>query len=181
MDACCAWIRDEFNLDPNVQTEEFIVQVETQLLRSDLCDSMVEGTGLPPQAWTLKNKRISGTPVLVEVIAITEIGHSAFNLQNVRQTRIERADLAGLAEQEGVEDDEGPVPNYPRTMLKLEISDGSVNLPAIEYRSLPQLKLGETPLGYKVSLRLLCPELAIAGVILATTEECPYTKWDNVP
>lgn len=113
---------------------------------------MTQGTGLPLNARTLDNKRISGTPILVEVTAITEIGHSAFQLQNVRQTRIEREDLAGLAEQDGVENDEGPVPNYPRTMLRLEVSDGTVTLPAIEYKALPELKLGETNLGYKVQL-----------------------------
>lgn len=108
------------------------------------------GTGLPTNARTIEKRRISGTPILVEVTAITEIGHSAFSLQNVRQTRIEREDLAGLAEQEGVENEEGAIPNYPRTMLKLEISDGTVTLPAIEYKPLPQLQLGETCLGYKV-------------------------------
>ena len=96
------------------------------------------------------NERIRGTPILVELAAITEIGHSAFNLYNIRQARIERADLAGLAQEEGVEDDEGPVPNFPRTMLKFELCDGSVTIPAIEYRSIPELKLDETPLGYKV-------------------------------
>ncbi|KAI5114584.1 hypothetical protein M0805_009807, partial [Coniferiporia weirii] len=78
---------------------------------------------------------------------------SAFNLQNVRQTRIERADLAGLALEEGGENDEGPIPNYPRTMLRLEVCDGSVTIPAIEYREMPDLKLGETPLGFKILLK----------------------------
>ncbi|KAI5122771.1 hypothetical protein M0805_009853 [Coniferiporia weirii] len=95
LDACCTWIADELRLDPATQTQEFISNVETQLLESNLCDSMVEGTGLPMNALTMNNERIRGPPVLVEVTAVTEIGHSAFNLQNVRQTRIERADLAG--------------------------------------------------------------------------------------
>lgn len=139
-------------LNPDTQTDAFIRNVENQLLESDLCDSMQAGTGFARNAAEMDNMRINGTPILVEVTSITEIGHSAFNLHNVRQTRIERADLAGLAEEEGVEEDEGPVPNYPHTMLKLEVCDGSVTLPAIEYRALPQLKLAETPLGFKVSL-----------------------------
>ena len=52
----------------------------------------------------------------------------------------------------GVEDEEGPIPNYPHTTLKLQLSDGNVTLPAIEYRAIPELKLGETPLGYKVCI-----------------------------
>lgn len=151
LDACCTWIADELHLDPIAQTQQFLANVENQLLESDLRDSTVEGTGLPLNAHTLHNVRIRGTsPILVEVVEITEIGHSAFSLTNVRQTRIERADLAGLAAEEGVEDDEGPVPKFPRQMLKLYVSDGTVTLPAIEYRPMPELQLGETPLGFKV-------------------------------
>jgi RecQ-mediated genome instability protein 1 len=65
---------------------------------------------------------------------------------------MDRADLAGLV-REGVEDaeeDEGPVPKYPRGMLRLELSDGFTTVEAVEYRSIPQLELGVTPLGYKV-------------------------------
>ena len=143
LNACCDWITTELDINPQTQSETFIKNVEKQLLDSDLRDSMEPGTGLAQDA-----SRICG--ILVEVTAITEIGSSAFSLFNVRQTRNERADLAGLAQEEGEEDHEGPIPNYPRQMLRLELSDGTVSLPAIEYRSIPQLKLGETPLGFKV-------------------------------
>ncbi|KAL5476545.1 hypothetical protein ACEPAI_3224 [Sanghuangporus weigelae] len=154
LDACCTWIADEMHLNPATQTEAFTAEVENQLLESDLRDSMEPGTGLPRNARAMNNQRIQGSPhILVEVTAIMEVGHSAFNLHNVRQARIERADLAGLAQEEGAEDDEGPIPNYPRTMLRFEISDGTVTMPAIEYRSLPSLKLDETPLGFKLLLK----------------------------
>lgn len=93
---------------------------------------------------------------------MTEIANSAFNLMGVRQTRLDRADLAegaqrrreereaqGLQE-EDIEEDEGPIPKYPRGMLKFELSDGATTLQAIEFRSLPDFELGVTPLGYKV-------------------------------
>ena len=115
---------------------------------------MEQWTGFPHELSDISDTRICETPLLVEITSITEIGHSAFNLYNVRQTRIERVDLAGLAEEEGVESDEGPIPNYPRQMLKLELSDGTTTAKAIEYRSIPELKLGETPLGFKV--RFVC-------------------------
>ena len=85
---------------------------------------------------------------------MTDIGHSAFALQNVRQARIERADLAGLAGEEDENQDEGEetgsVPKYPRSMLRFQLSDGATVLEAIEYRKIPELELGVTPLGYKV-------------------------------
>ena len=43
---------------------------------------------------------LRGPPILVQIVSMTEIGSSAFNLQNIRQARIEQADLAGLAEEE---------------------------------------------------------------------------------
>ena len=86
---------------------------------------------------------------------MTEIGHSAFSLQNVRQARIERADLAGLAGEEGEDqdggEDAGSVPKYPRSMLRFQLSDGTRILEAIEYRKIPQFELGVTPLGCKAS------------------------------
>jgi RecQ-mediated genome instability protein 1 len=158
-EACCDWIIDELNLNlgSSGDVARLLQNVESQLLQSDLRDSAISGTGLPPNISTMKQGRLSGKPVLVEIVAITDIGHSAFQLQTVRQTRIDRADLAGLNAERGddgqaEEEEEGPVPRYPRSMLRLELSDGSTTLKAIEYRKVPQLQLGETPLGYKASV-----------------------------
>lgn len=75
---------------------------------------------------------------------------------SVRQNRMDRADLAGLAgEVDADAEDEGPVPKYPRGMLRLELSDGFTTVEAVEYRSIPQLELGVTPLGYKVCCSLI--------------------------
>ncbi|EJD06454.1 uncharacterized protein FOMMEDRAFT_77397 [Fomitiporia mediterranea MF3/22] len=172
LDSCCEWIATEMNLNPNTQTEAFLTEVENQLLESDLRDSMEPNTGLPRNASSMKNTRIRGSSILVEVTSIMEIGHSAFNLFNVRQAKLERADLAGLANnEEGAENegqggdggggDEGPIPSYPRSMLRLEVSDGSVTMPAIEYRSIPQLKLEETSLGFKVGNSLYYCNIAV--------------------
>lgn len=106
-------------------------------------------TGLPPNVAKLDNMTLRGPPILVQVVSMTEIGSSAFNLQNVRQARIEEADLAGLAEEE--EDEEAPkIPKYPRGMLKFELNDGKTTMQAIEYKRLAGLELGVTPLGFKV-------------------------------
>ncbi|KAG6328920.1 hypothetical protein ID866_10168 [Astraeus odoratus] len=185
---CCDWISTEYNISPSTHFDDFVAHVEAQLLQSNLEDSMVPGTGLNPQLIRTEDPPRSGNrrptskaksrtprrkvdtgpvPLLVEIRTITEIAHSAFNLLNTHQTRLDREDL-GLArgndEQEGPrhqDEDEGPIPNFPRGMLRLELSDGQSLLRAIEYRSIPDLVLGETPLGYKVSVRggigvLLC-------------------------
>ena len=135
-------------MNPAVDLDKILENVEFQLLESNLEDSMLRGTGLPANVSELDDTRLRGPPVLVEIISMTEIGHSAYNLQNIRQTRLDRVDLTGLVG----DDDEGPVPNYPRSMLRLQLSDGSVIFEAMEYRPLPELQLGTTQLGFKVCL-----------------------------
>ncbi|KAG1727325.1 hypothetical protein EDB19DRAFT_1643094, partial [Suillus lakei] len=112
-------------------------------------------TGLPQNICTIKRARLTGPPCLVEIRAIRDIGNSAFSLMSVRQNCMDRADPAGLVreDEEDVEEDEGPVPNYPRGMLRLELSGDFTTVKAVEYKSIPQLKLGVTPLGYKILLK----------------------------
>lgn len=149
---------DDKQLDPATRMPDIIKEVEDQLLSSNLRDSMLHGTGLPiniPDT-KVKESRISGHPVLVEIVSITDVGVSAFNLNKVRMVREERQAAGEEEEGEGDVDvdGEGPIPNYPRGMLSFELSDGAVTLKAMEYKSLPQLRLGATPLGYKVCLHV---------------------------
>lgn len=149
LEACLTWISDELQLnDVDTQGDDMISNVDTQLLNSDLKDSTLAGTGFPMNIGLAEEARLWGR-TLVQIQSIMEIGHSAFSLQNIRQTRVDRADLTGLAS-DNDEDEDGPVPKYPRSMLRFDLSDGSQILPAIEYRRLPELELGVTPLGYKV-------------------------------
>lgn len=146
---------ESHQLDPTTQMQEIIGHVNTQLLLSDFSDSMLRGTGLTPNVNALKKCNMKGPRVLLELVSLTEIAHSAFNLMNIRQARIDREDLAGLAgndEDGNIDEDEGPVPKYPRGMLKMQLSDGYTVLNAIEFRRLPELELGATPLGCKVWL-----------------------------
>jgi RecQ-mediated genome instability protein 1 len=154
LDACFAWVVAEHNLDPAEHMPAIIEHVEAQLLQSELCDSMSHGTGIPLALLTAPSGTLIG-PVLVQITAITEVGSSALSLEQVRVARAERL-AAGADEGDGEDeadlevDGEGPVPNYPRSMLRFELSDGATTLSAIEYRPLPELVLGVTPLGYKV-------------------------------
>jgi RecQ-mediated genome instability protein 1 len=144
---------------------------------------MLRGTGLPGNVEVLNDVRLGcvrgagrggggGTEgggrrreggVVVQIEAITEIGSSAFNLMGVMKAREERGvvslDPDDVGEGGGgrEDEDEGPLQRYPRGMLRLVLSDGSTRIQAIEYRSIPQLELGVTPLGYKV--RSLLPSV----------------------
>lgn len=157
LEGCCDWIAQDKQLDPVANRDAYIKEVEGQLLSSDLNDSMLPGTGLPANVLQSKKIHTGPQPILVELLSLTEIGSSAFSLLNTYQARVEREDLAGLVERDREQggdgpdaEDEGPIPRYQRQMLKLSISDGSVTLPAIEYRKLVGLQLGETQLGLKV-------------------------------
>lgn len=148
---------DQLQLNPH-DTKRLTEAAEEALLDSDLKDSMQSGTGFPERIATANDFTVQGPSILVQIVDITEIGHSAFSLMNVRQTRMDQEDLAGLARQNEeenenqnqAEEEVGPIPKYPRSMLKLQLSDGSVTVPAIEFKRIPGLELGVTPLGCKV-------------------------------
>jgi len=154
---------EQLQISPQ-ETKRVTDTVEEALLDSDLKDSMQPGTGFPEDLTIASDLTVQGSPILVQIVDITEIGHSAFSLTNVRQTRLDQEDLAGLAKENEEEDengnqnqadeDAGPIPKYPRSMLKLQLSDGTVTMPAIEFKRIPGLELGVTPLGCKVIVSL---------------------------
>ena len=151
---CYAWLTTEGGQDPNADLQGLLDAVEHQILESNFSDSMLPGTGLPTHAVVPTTTTIlEGLQFHVEIVSNTEIASSAFSLNQTRIVRDERM-RAGNVEEEGEGDieieGEGPMPKYPRGMLKFQLSDGTTMLPAIEYRSLPELSLENTPLGYKV-------------------------------
>ena len=117
---------------------------------------MMPGTGLDVHIDKYTGN-LRGPPVLVQITELTDIGISAFQLEQVRAAREERI-MAGVGDEEGEEDGdvdvegEGPMPKYPRGTLRFKLSDGVTTLRAMEYRPLPQISLGPTPLGYKVKI-----------------------------
>ncbi|KAK2463433.1 hypothetical protein APHAL10511_004519 [Amanita phalloides] len=156
---CSDWLRADHGLSPDSNFHAFIATFEAQLLSSDLRDSMLHGTGLPTHAARPDtNTILTGPPVLVEIAAMTEIAHSAFNLEQIRVAREERMRAGNTTDdidtEEGdIDVDQGPPPKYPRGMLKFELTDGAISLPAIEYRPLPGVVLDLTPLGCKMHLK----------------------------
>ena len=123
-----------------------------QYLFSDLSLSTLS-SALPTEA---HDTTLFSRPTLVQILSITEIGSSAFQLQTVVEQRRDVLEGTTRIRRMGEEDSEdevedGKLPAYPRGMLKLEISDGRRVMKAMEYRRIEELKLGETALGAKVS------------------------------
>jgi hypothetical protein len=101
-----------------------------------------------------------------------------------------KADLTGLGgAEEGAVDEPGEeIPNYPRSMLRFELGDGSVKFEAMEYRSIPEIQLGVTKLGYKARLprlaRSVVPRLtllvdALEGRVLPSRRRFLGTENDS--
>lgn len=124
--------------------------VEAAYLDSDLAQTTLQGA-IPQE---LNDGVLFPRPTLVQLHSITEIGASAFALNTAREQR--REVLSGATRIRGIDDDEDDIddsklPAYPRSMLGFEVSDGRSTIRAFEYRRLPELQLGETRLGLKVS------------------------------
>ncbi|KAL0954981.1 hypothetical protein HGRIS_003911 [Hohenbuehelia grisea] len=163
LDDCYDWITgpDGKNLSPDTSMPEILAEIEVQLLSSDLSASTQLGTGLPVDAPTMGQTRLTGPPVLVSIASITEIGYSALSLQRTKEAREERIAAGeievetedGEEEGEGVRAVGGRIPRYQRGMLQFEITDGNVTIKAIEYKRIAALELGVTPLGYKILLK----------------------------
>jgi RecQ mediated genome instability protein len=156
---CYDWIVSSKGVAPDPPNyPKIIAAIQEQILKADLFDATIEKTGLPLQVGSRETTmRIAGPPVLVQIKALTDVGISAFKLEEVRKAREERLQ-SGLGTEEDGEDEgdielegEGPMPKYPRGTLMFELYDGTTTLKAMEYKPLPQLSLLTTPLGYKVS------------------------------
>ncbi|KAG6910854.1 hypothetical protein DXG01_007170 [Tephrocybe rancida] len=157
LNECYTWLTTDGNHNPDTGFQALVDQIKYQLLESSLADSMLPGTGLPTHvAHTDTKKVLTGQEIYVEIAAITEIGSSAFSLDQTRIAREERKKEGNIDDDEGEGDidiaGEGPMPKYSRGMLRFELTDGTTAVPAIEYRSLPDLSLENTPLGFKVLL-----------------------------
>ncbi|KAI8980179.1 DUF1767-domain-containing protein [Trametes punicea] len=151
LEGCYAWIIHELHLRPERDMATILKNVNEQLLQSDFTDSMLAGTGFPQDVFSPQDTVLEG-PVLVEVTEMMEIGHSAYSLLHIYESRAEWRKQAELRAARGERDPgEKPMPKYPRSMLKFQLSDGASLLPAIEFKRLPDIELGETPLGCKVN------------------------------
>ena len=155
--------------DPTTLTSQIrLASLETTIETAVLPAEVYEHDAQHPQ-----DVRIAtDAPMLLEIVELTEVGHSAITLRDVHEERkeerrIERAggDVANarVARMDGNENASGvhelpadgeeerqKAPKFPRAMLRFLLSDGHNAVPAIEYRRIPGLSLEDTPLGCKV-------------------------------
>ena len=154
---CCDYVQESF---ANISPPQLIKKVEEQILLaslSEICDS----GALPTENLSETLHCVIGDKkILVQVVGMTEVGHSAQALKDTHEQRKEEARITakgGQAERtrvvgnlEGEEEVNGKTIKFPRAMLSLQLSDGFTTLKAIECKRIPGLSLEETPLGCKV-------------------------------
>jgi RecQ-mediated genome instability protein 1 len=169
--------------DPTLDLRGMFFAIQTQLLLSNLEHSVLPQPLYPipgklatlPQEPSLVHDIFLYGPekkdaILLQIVSISEVGHSAFQTKNTMEQRKEA--LSGVGRIRRIRDHMGPgdgnnangdqqpdeednepddVPPYPRSMLMLDVSDGYRVMRAMEYKRIDALKLGETALGCKVS------------------------------
>ncbi|KAF5341247.1 hypothetical protein D9611_005969 [Ephemerocybe angulata] len=136
-----------------------LTELRSRILNSPFADTMVPGTGLPRRiTHPMTHTKLEG-PIVLDLLHMDEIGVSAFRLERVRMDRDEACFLnmlrlasfcPGITE-EMILRASTQLPEYPRKRLKIYLSDGTIELIAMEYMPLP-LKLGITPMGTKLVL-----------------------------
>lgn len=132
--------------------------VHEQYIYSDLGLSTLppaQGTSIPPETGQqIHDGVLFSTPTILQIHTVAEIGNSAFQLRTTLEQRRDiisgATHIRRLGDEDVDNDITGPPP-YPRSMLAMDVSDGRTALRAIEYRRIPELVLGEAPLGTKVS------------------------------
>ena len=148
--------------DPNFTFSQYREAVQKVLLCTSLSETAIPGTGLPERINQSKVNHLLKGPVVLELIHMTDIGISALTLERVRQDRERRMFLDKLEKTPSPEGQalrelewlKPKLDKYPRRRLKLILSDGSLELQAIELETLP-FKLGETAMGVKVRVSVI--------------------------
>jgi RecQ-mediated genome instability protein 1 len=150
-------VEEILGLNPEEHFEEYGDELEKRVLHSRFSDIMQAGTGFPNRIGSTMVHTIIEGPIVLELIHITDVGVSAFSLERTRQDRDQALYLQLLAlaragrtiTKEGLLDLKRALPEYPRGVLKLILSDGHTEIQAVEYKRLP-FKLGKTKIGLKV-------------------------------
>ncbi|KAM0748158.1 hypothetical protein T439DRAFT_328146 [Meredithblackwellia eburnea MCA 4105] len=139
LNACIEYLTTHFD---QAAPQRLIKLVEEQLLLSDLSTSVLPSPSLlavtshSPSGiyFKARNER-----VLVQVMAVDDIGHSALELRDTLK-----------AKRDAKEGDEKPV--FARGTAKLRLSDGHTDIVAIELQKVEGLGLEEVSLGTKMLL-----------------------------
>ena len=153
----CEEIKEILGLSPDEHFEEYGDEIERRILHSKFSDIMQGGTGLHHRIGSSTIHTTIEGPIVLELLHITDVGISAFSLERVRQDRDQMLylELLALARAGQIITEEGllgvkhALPEYPRGVLKLILTDGHTEIQAVEYKRLP-FKLGKSKIGLKV-------------------------------
>jgi RecQ-mediated genome instability protein 1 len=161
MKTCRAIENEHSGVPDHTGITRFIRAVENALLHARWANIMEPGSGLPLFVG-LKSMYITlDEPIVLELVHMAEVGVSAFALEKVRLEREQAiytcfskassfGETLSLNELSRLEDS---LPDYPRNTLKLYLTDGAVELEAVELRRIPGLDLGRSSMGLKVFAR----------------------------
>lgn len=180
-----------------IQTQLLLSNLEHSLLPQPLHPIPGKLTILPQEPSLVHDIFLYGPEkrdaILLQIVSISEVGHSAFQTKNTMDQRKEA--LSGVGRIRRIRDHMGPengdnangdqqpdeednepddVPPYPRSMLMLDVSDGFRVMRAMEYKRIDALKLGETALGCKV--RRPSTEGSNADTFFAFSCSCEMSK-----
>lgn len=145
--------------EPDYNFEKHWQAIDDALKCTPFTKMAVPGTGLN---YHITHPKVHGTleKAVLELVHMTDIGISVLDLERVRQNRDRRTYLNIVSqtprpEGEATRDSDvyprvRMLEEYPRRRLKLFLSDGFIELQAIECERLSQIELGETPMGTKV-------------------------------
>ncbi|TEB25650.1 hypothetical protein FA13DRAFT_1637141, partial [Coprinellus micaceus] len=157
-------IVEERGCEPEFTLAVYKREVDEAIRSTSFRDSAAPGTGLPNRINQGKVNDFIEGPITLELVHMTDIGVSALRLERVRQYREHRALMDRMGHTvDPPEEQSAPgsprsdwqsaasstADEYPRRRLKMFLSDGFLELQAIEIERLP-LELGTTPMGIKV-------------------------------
>ncbi|TEB18725.1 hypothetical protein FA13DRAFT_1719542 [Coprinellus micaceus] len=115
-------------------------------------------------------------PIVLEIVHIIEVGRNTFEVEEVHQTRCNiqweyrRSIMQSVTQSNPalrlLPPHYSTLPPYPRDRLKVFLSDGFLELEALETQRLPNLTLGRTPMGTKVRLTNVPILVGVAQITL---------------
>ncbi|WVR09499.1 hypothetical protein IAU60_006567 [Kwoniella sp. DSM 27419] len=148
------WVKECAQALIEAGSQANIENVQLQYLHSDLAMSTLESRTFPRDGSEIHERILFPKPALLQIHALSEVGNSAFQIQTVREQRSEilsgQSRIRRLDDEAEDEMEDGKVPPYPRSMLRLEVGDGRRIMKAMEYKRIAGLVLGQTSLGCKL-------------------------------
>ncbi|KAG2021055.1 hypothetical protein CC2G_006321 [Coprinopsis cinerea AmutBmut pab1-1] len=186
--------QEENPVDPEFQDEDdqFLAEFASIFFRTPLSQSTLAGHGLPPFSNVATACLKIRGPIWMEVVAIDDLGVSAFVLEKVRIERqkyiFDRISQAARERRVLSREESAAIraslPKYPRKTLHFRLTDGSQEIDAYEINGpLPHISLDETYVGHKLRLEnfhIISGKAYIMPSNVAEIGVIPPQLWDGM-